>query len=216
MPTELDAAALRDRLEERIAPFVHVPDDAPDDWLPPVENLTADITATLGTDPVIEFKCGESQLAVHRPAHFANAATWALLVAAWAEQDGDPDGAMRYRDFARVACEAAATGEASSELIERMRDSDGIEFDLADDYDAMCDQAGGVELIEAAIPCPARRPRASSSLRILRVMRQVPLRRSRPRERRASSRRSSRARPARPRPSEDGEADPPLALGAAA
>jgi hypothetical protein len=142
------------------------------------------------------------------------AAADALLTTHRAEQDGAQEQADRFRGFALVALrDARRGGPASPELIERLGDSDGIMFDPDPGYDAMCDEAGGVELIEAAVYRPARR--TDTQRRLPPALKR--LRRSRPREhRRSASRRSSRAGPARPRPSEDGEADPPLALGAAA
>ncbi len=179
----LDADALLERLEERIAPLLHQRLDVPDDELVLVDDVIADIVATLGTDPVIEFEHDGSRLAYYRPAQLANAAGDALFSALDQEddEDGDLEQAARSREFARVACEAALSGDASPELMERLIDSDVIEFELDPGYDDVCDAAGNVELMEAAVARPAR-PRFQACDIRLRPRRVRMLRRARPRD----------------------------------
>jgi len=201
MPNEFvaaDATALAARLEVLVAPLTHMPSDVTDAEIVLVEDVIADLLTSIGADAVVEWEF-EPGVVLGRAdsRQVLIAAGDSLLAAMFDEEDGEPERAARRREFALAACEAAISGVASPDLMERLGDSDGIQFDLDPDYDRMCDEAGNVELIEAAVVRPARQ--RDSRARVIRLWPRLVStpRRSRPRERRSSSRRSSRAGPTR-------------------
>jgi hypothetical protein len=184
---------------------------------------TAALLGVTTTEPVAEVV---TTVPGHRFAVF-HSYTWSLLAHAENEmrfadgrdEIGDHEGAARARKVAVLACRDARRGELSEELKVRQGDGSGDGIPLVsmisdEEYDARCRAAGNVELADAfTTEFRAVRPHGNGGHRPL-VIRRSP-RRARPRERRSASRRTAGSSPARPA-GDDGEADPPLALGATA
>lgn len=131
--------------------------------------------------------------------HLLQYAASELRAARLRDEEGDPTGAARARELARLACRDALLGQASEELVERQGDDHTIPSVDAEGYDAACDAAGNVELCEAV--SEFRRPvlRPGRGRRTPQPSPRVSVRRSRPRERQArrSTRRATRGDPPR-------------------